>query len=211
VDRRSRAQHRVWEQIAASFDARRTRTWPHVDAFLAAVADAAPHARVLDAMAGNGRHTRVGDRLGLRMVACDWSRPLARLAGGVAADARRLPFRDGAFAAAICVAGLHGIPDRSDRIRCLRELRRTVAPGGRLQLTVWSRDAPRFRAQGTPGEPLDVVIPWRADGHDAARTYHLYTRAALRADCDEAGWQVGPVQALAVAGDEADNLAVVLS
>jgi len=203
-------QHGVWERIFASFDASRERTWPHVARFLRAVPAGT---RVLDLMAGNGRHTALSLKAGHEAWWADWSRPMARLVRSrtpqariVVGDATRLPFRHDAFDACIFVAGLHGVRDPAGRHACLRELRRVLRPGGRAQITVWSRNAPRFRDQGDPGQGLDVTIPWRAHGHDETRTYHLYTSAGIRQAAEQAGLRVLGVQEVAVVSREADNL-----
>lgn len=187
-------QFEAWNTIAKSFDETRNRTWPHVEAFL----DDLPSARVLDVMCGNGRHLRPG------MVGLDWSAGLIQAAGGVRGDATRLPFRDGSFDGAIYVAGLHGIPDPVGRVASLRELRRVV--NGRAQVTVWSRHAPRFA--DAPGP--DVIVPWRRDGHNVARTYHLYDEASLEADCRAAGWDEVAITDVAIAAPSPDNLVATL-
>ena len=206
----ARDQHRVWEAIASSFDRSRTRRWPHVEAFVATLP---PESRVLDLMAGNGRHTASIVEVGHRATWFDWSRPAARIAARryavadvVVGDASQLPFADGTFDAAILVAGLHSIPTAEGRAGCLRGLHRVLRPGGAAQVTVWSRDAPRFQAQGTPGEPIDVVLPWRSHGHDEARHYHLYTPAALRTELTAAGLAVTSEAMVSVVGPGPDNL-----
>jgi SAM-dependent methyltransferase len=203
-------QREVWTAIADSFDRTRQRPWPHVVAFLEALP---PSSRVLDLMAGNGRHAKAAAAAGHAVVALDWSRPLvARSAGDrVLADATRLPLRTGAFDACVFVAGLHGLPGAEGRAACLGELHSVLRDGGLAQVTVWSRDAPRFRAvPGPPGEPADVEVPWRADGHDAVRTYHLYTEAALRRDLEAAGFHVDQLAPVALAGDGPDNLVALV-
>jgi SAM-dependent methyltransferase len=52
----------------------------------------------------------------------------------VQADAARLPFPDGGFDRVLCQAGLQFVPDR---LGAVREMRRTLRPGGRLALLVW--------------------------------------------------------------------------
>lgn len=202
------AQRAVWDAIAASFDRTRARPWPHVVSFLQGLPRGA---RVLDLMAGNGRHSLVADDAGLDAVWLDWSAALAGLSSTrlphvphVVADAVALPFADASFDAAIAVAAVHGIPDADARRRSLRELRRVVRHGAPVQVTVWSRHAPRFRA--VPAGQDDVVVPWRADGLDEARSYHLYTPTTLRRDLEAAGWVVERIDQLAVAAEEPDNL-----
>lgn len=207
------SQRQVWDAIASSFDRTRVRPWPHVEGFLAALPKGS---KVLDLMAGNGRHSLVADDAGLDPVWLDWSRALATLSSQrlphiphVVADATRLPFPDGAFDAAICVAALHGLPDPEHRAESLSELRRVLKADAPAQLTVWSRDAPRFR--DLPARETDVVVPWKADGFDEARTYHLYRPDSLRVALEGAGFQVHRVDAVAIAAKEPDNLVALVS
>ncbi len=197
-------QRKVWTAIAESFDRTRQKPWPHVVAFLESLPTGS---RVLDLMAGNGRHARAAEALGHAVLALDWSAPLLAKAGtpAVLADAVFLPLRDASIGACVFVAGLHGIPAAEGRAACLRELRRVLRPGGVAQVTVWSRDAPRFKGAGAPG-PVDVVVPWRAGGHREERRYHLYTGAALGAELEAAGFVVDAVSAVAIASEAADNL-----
>ncbi|MEK6985541.1 MAG: methyltransferase domain-containing protein [Candidatus Thermoplasmatota archaeon] len=204
-----RSQHAVWEAIASSFDRNRTRTWPHVEAFLRGLPSGS---RVLDLMGGNGRHLAPALAAGHRAVWLDFSRPASHIVGKrypeaavVVADATRLPLADAAFDACLFVAGLHSLPTTAARAESLAELHRVLRPGGMAQVTVWSRDAPRFRDQGTLGEPLDVVIPWKSDGHDAPRHYFLYTPQALTRELESAGFLVEQVTHATVVAAE-DNL-----
>lgn len=204
-------QRGVWERIADSFDRSRSRTWPHVKTYLA---ELPAGSRVLDLMCGNGRHTDPAVARH-RTVAFDWSRGLvgkvhARTGVGVVGDATRLPFQTNAFDACIYVAGWHGIPTEEGRMDSLRELHRVLRPGGTAQITSWSRDAPRFQGEGTPGEPVDTIIPWRSDGHDEQRTYHLTTLEHLVDHCVAAGFTVLEATEVAIVNSHPDNLVVTV-
>jgi SAM-dependent methyltransferase len=194
-------QRRVWTAIAASFDRTRQRPWPHVERFLRLLPQGS---RVLDLMAGNGRHARVAAGLGLEVVAVDWSAPLLAKSPGhrLLADAAALPLADASVDACVFSAGLHGLPAPEARAACLRELRRVLRPGAPAQVTVWSRDAPRFSGAAS----ADVEVPWRGDGHSEVRRYHLYSADSLRAALQDAGFTMASLEAVALAAPTADNL-----
>lgn len=197
-------QRKVWSAIADSFDRTRSRPWPHVEAFLRGLPKGSS---VLDLMAGNGRHAKVAQDAGHRVTSLDWSAPLvAKAPGAVLGDAVRLPFADASFDAALYVAGLHGLTTPDARAASLRELRRVLRPGTPAQVTVWSRDAPRFAELGQPEGPADVTIPWKGNGHDESRFYHLYTSDSLRTELTDAGFTVGQVEPVAIAASTPDNL-----
>ena len=114
-----------------------------------------PGARVLDAGAGEGRYRRYfsaqrycGVDLGVGDAAWDYSGLQAL------ADLTRLPFRDGAFAAALNVVTLEHLREPA---RALAEISRTLAPGGTLLLAA----------------PQDWEI------HQAPHDYFRYTRHGL--------------------------------
>jgi tRNA (uracil-5-)-methyltransferase TRM9 len=185
-------QRAVWERIADSFDCSRRRTWPHVEEYLKGLP---AKSQVLDLMCGNGRHTKLAQKFGHDVVSFDWSKPLVqvsheRYGSGVVGDATALPFSNGAFDACIYVAGWHGISTPAGRDESLRELHRVLRPGSTAQITNWSREAPRFASVGVPGESVDVMIPWRSDGHDEDRTYHLTTGSGFTEQCETAGFEV---------------------
>jgi len=97
-----------------------------------------PQARVVDVGCGDGRHILEAARRGCFAVGVDYDpgelrKARARLRGQrvdlVAADASRLPFRDGAFDAAICTETLEHLPDDAG---AMREIARTLVGGGVL-------------------------------------------------------------------------------
>ncbi len=94
--------------------------------------------RVLDVCTGTGDLAlEVRRRSGARVAGADFSRRMLRIGrrkaagavGFLAADAARLPFRDGAFDACTAAFGLRNVADPA---RGIAEMARVVRPGGRV-------------------------------------------------------------------------------
>ncbi|MGQ9634763.1 MAG: class I SAM-dependent methyltransferase [Bryobacteraceae bacterium] len=124
----------------------------------------APGQRVLDAGAGEARHRAAF--AGQRYVAADlgigdpeWD--YGRL--DVIADLRALPFRDGAFDACLNIVTLEHIPDPQ---QALAEMARILKPGGKLLL----------------------AAPQEWEIHQVPHDYYRFTRHALAALLEQAGF-----------------------
>jgi ubiquinone/menaquinone biosynthesis C-methylase UbiE len=105
-----------------------------------------PGERVLDLACGTGVVARLAaERVGAtgRVVGLDISAGMLAVARATSSNptiewlegsADSLPFPDGSFDRALCQQGLQYFPDRSAAVR---ELRRVLAPGGRLAISVF--------------------------------------------------------------------------
>lgn len=110
-----------------------------------------PPATILDLACGQGRHANRLSELGFQVVGLDLSIPLliqaqtdaAQLtfrAHWVRADMRRIPFRQ-AFDVAINMWSSFGyLEDEEDDVEVIRELRRSLKPGGLLLMEISLRD-----------------------------------------------------------------------
>jgi SAM-dependent methyltransferase len=130
------------------------------------------NARILDAGCGSGRNmielARHGVVTGVELSETSVEAARARDSGEViAGSVLEMPFPDGAFDLAV---SLDVIEHLQDDVSALRELRRTVAPGGSLLVTV-----PAYQ--------------WLWSGHDEINHHHRrYTKRSLELAAQRAGW-----------------------
>jgi SAM-dependent methyltransferase/uncharacterized membrane protein YbhN (UPF0104 family) len=112
-----------------------------------------PGARLLDAGCGPGWYVAALARAGYRVVGVDLAPgqiAAAREAAGagpglLAASVLALPFRNGAFDAALAVNVLHHAGDRADHDAALAEMARAVRPGGLVLVHEISTVNPLYR------------------------------------------------------------------
>ncbi len=130
-------------------------------------------ARILDAGCGSGRYmvelARLGAVTGVELS--ETSVALARERGlgeVVAGSVLEMPFAEDSFDLAV---SLDVIEHLDDDLAALRELRRSVAPGGALLVTV-----PAYQ--------------WLWSGHDQINHHRRrYTRRSLQRVAEQAGWR----------------------
>jgi SAM-dependent methyltransferase len=129
-------------------------------------------ARILDAGCGSGRNmlelARHGVVTGVELSETSVELARARDAGEVlAGSVLEMPFGADSFDLAV---SLDVIEHLEDDLAALRELRRIVAPGGALLITV-------------------PAYPWLWSGHDEINHHHRrYTRRSLQRVAEQAGW-----------------------
>ena len=139
---------------------------------VAAFAAALPEgARMLDAGAGEGQYAHYFKRqryYGVDLAVGDAAWDYGKL--DVLADLTALPFRAGAFHAAINVVTLEHLREPG---RALTEIARTLAPGGRLLL----------------------AAPHEWEVHQAPHDYFRYTRYGLQYLLEQAGFEAIDIRA----------------
>jgi SAM-dependent methyltransferase len=130
-------------------------------------------ARILDAGCGSGRNMvdlrHYGAVTGIELSPPSVQAARARGVGEVVeGSVLEMPFADGSFELAV---SLDVIEHLEDDVGALRELRRVVAPGGRLLVTV-----PAYQ--------------WLWSRHDVVNHHHRrYSRATLVGAAESAGWR----------------------
>ncbi len=132
-----------------------------------------PRARILDAGCGSGRNmvdlARYGEVTGVEISATSAEVARGRHVGEVVeGSVMEMPFPSDSFDFALC---LDVIEHLEDDCGGLRELRRVLAPGGALLVTV-----PAYQ--------------WLWSGHDEINQHHRrYSRATLQRAARESGWE----------------------
>ena len=188
--RQSKASVReTYDRIASSYAASRTRPWPEVLEFVATLPS---RSAILDVGCGHGRHAKPAAREGHRVIGVDLCRPLLAIGNDASAnamtpriewvvgDATSLPIRGSSIDAALCVAVLHHLPSRDDRVAALAEVRRVLRPSGRAFVSVWAKDNPYLRDVVGLRLEDDVEVPWHLpDGAAVPRFYHLFSEGEL--------------------------------
>jgi len=187
--------HKVYEIIADHFNTTRYKVWPTVDRFL----NEQKRGSVgLDLGCGNGKNMMnkwpdisfIGMDTCFRLGEICVERGLECLQGSML----NIPLRSGCMDFLICIAVLHHLHNRSDRIQALREIKRMLqSRGGEALIFVWSKEESIKRTRGIKqidDSGRNVLVPWtmesEVDKPIYYRFYHLYEKGELESDAREA-------------------------
>lgn len=166
----------AWDRAASSYDADRAHdlVYQACLATTCGLVERLRPIRLIDVGCGTGLTTIPLQRSGRTVVAVDYSRESlcllrakARAIPAVQADLRALPFLTASFDVVLCSNTLQHLAPAAHR-EAIGELRRLVAPGGHLVVTVHHYSAFKRRAgwikEGRPGQPgIDYIYRFTAD------------------------------------------------
>lgn len=185
----------TYDSIAVDFSRTRYKVWPCVARFIDRIISAVPENSVLvvaEVGCGNGKNLAyleqnsppgnkirtIGIDISAELLAICQERSLEVVLGSILA----IPLDDNSLDYTLSVAVIHHLPEKSDRIRALRELARVTMLGGRCLITVWARE--QTAADGKRRfASNDEMVPFKTKtGETHYRYYHLYDDSELADD-----------------------------
>ena len=163
--------------------------------------------RVLDIGCGNGRLLKLIGNKGLDYTGIDISEQIIKIAQEKYPgqkfqifDGRHIPFSDGYFDKIFAIRVFHHLPSEKIRLEFLKEIKRTLKPGGLLILTVWSWHSKDLRIKKallrtfflrifirTKLDFGDAFIPWQ---NKVERYYHFFNKNELKKLIEKGGLKV---------------------
>ena len=84
-----------------------------------------------------------------------------------------LPFREKTFDCIISIASFHHLYQESDKIQTLKEMKRVVKLGGKILLSVWSKEQPEKTKKNFTNYGINIVN-WNKYGRIYERYYYIF-------------------------------------
>ena len=146
-------QEKVCDEIASNWNKFREVPSPSVIKFLED-----KKGKILDLGCGSGRNFSAMKK-DIELYAVDFSEKMLKFAEekseklGLKFELKKsktneIPFEDNFFDSVICIAVLHCIPSKEEKIETMREIYRTLKIGGTAFISVWGRNSPRLKNKG---------------------------------------------------------------
>jgi len=176
----------IYDNIAADFNHSRSYKWSSVRDFLATCVK---NAIIADIGSGNGKNVIGIESLGifcldtcLPFLVITKDRGLESIRGSMT----HVPFRSGSLDIILCVAAFHHLSNKERRLAALMEMNRVLVKGGRMFLTVWSKEQPTktrrvFKEYGAN------YVPWNGGN---PRYYYIFRIDEIKELLCETGFNI---------------------
>lgn len=179
-DREKERLRETFDAIASSFDETRNEPWDDVVGFV----EGRDGGLALDLGCGNGRHLPLLRDNFNSAVGLDFSRSMLELCDDpvVRGDLTALPFADSCANCVVCVAALHHLPSREERLDALDEMARVLRSSCDALVSVWAIEHPKFEGERDEIHERggDVYVPWKRGDEERDRYYHIHDREEFK-------------------------------
>ena len=170
----------VYNNIAKEFKRTRHYKWSWITEFFNNIScNSNLKQKVLDIGCGSGRNISAYQSNNIEIKGIDNSNEFIKLCksdglDAVLSDMTNLPFSDSEFDHIISIASFHHLTNISDRIKCLKEMRRVLKPNGLILLSVWSKNQPA-KTKRVFNHWGDTNVPWKSiSGEIYQRYYYIF-------------------------------------
>lgn len=153
-------QEQVWDEIATKWNNFREVPSPSVVEFLKD-----KNGKILDLGCGSGRNLSAMNNK-VELYGVDFSEQMLKYAKKKAkalnlnaefekSYTHKLPFKDNFFDSVVCIAVLHCIPNKKDRINTIKEIYRVLKKGESAFISSWGKNSPRLK-----NKPKECFVSW---------------------------------------------------
>lgn len=187
MDKKQPSQKEVWDAIALGWSEFRQTPSPAVVDF---VKD--KKGKILDLGCGSGRNF-IKIKKG-KIYGVDFSEKMIELAKKdakkkkidveLAVMDKKIPYKDEFFDYAICVAVLHCLNKKEQKIM-IDELYRVLKKGGKALISVWGKKSPRLKNAGK-----ESYVGWRTGEAKQLRYTYIYDLEELEEQLKETGFKI---------------------
>jgi len=183
-------QKKIWNKIAPSWNKVRQKTPEIVTNFLKDCSG-----NILDLGCGSGRNCiNLGNKK--KYFCVDFSRRMLKYAkinlkknkiNGefIKSESYNIPFKDNFFDHSICIAVLHCIKTKENRIKTINEMYRTLKKGQTGLISVWSKNSKILK-----NKPKESEITWKLKRNSVNRFNYTYEEEELRNELESVGFKV---------------------
>ena len=169
----------VYNNIAYDFDNTRHKVWDVVENFINSLN---AECLVGDIGCGNGKNMYLS-RKDIKFKGMDYSPEFVKICKDKQLDVIEgnildIPFENDTFDNVICIAVIHHLEKKTDRIKAIEELIRITKKGGKILVYVWAFTQPEKSKRKF--NTHDEMVPYKKiNGEIYYRYYHLYDNGEL--------------------------------
>ena len=173
--------HTVYNKIAKHFSKTRVSIWKDTQLFKNTLE---PNSFILDAGCGNGKNMYRDDCYYTGADACIPF--LAEMVSKktkdyIGVNVKMLPFKNAIYDCVLSVAVLHHIYSYEDRVRCIQEMIRVTRPGGKIFISVWSKN----KTHDYGDTFIDWTLQKKYTGVNESKIYKRYYHLFVKNELEE--------------------------